>query len=80
MNLSRFLLLLFAIVITYSFSSCTQTACDACDLEPDPGFCRAIVPKYYFDKNENKCKEFIWGGCLGVVPFDSLEECEACGC
>lgn len=51
-----------------------------CNLEPDPGVCEAYIPKYYFDKEENKCKEFIWGGCDGVVPFDTLKECEECGC
>ena len=51
-----------------------------CDLEPESGFCKAVIPKYYFDKNEGKCKVFTWGGCGGVVPFDSLEECEECGC
>ncbi|MBA4146415.1 MAG: proteinase inhibitor I4 serpin, partial [Cytophaga sp.] len=30
-------------------------------------------------KNEKKCKEFIWGGCGGVVPFETLEECKG-GC
>jgi hypothetical protein len=51
-----------------------------CDLYPDPGNCRAFIPKYYFDKDEGKCKEFIWGGCGGVVPFESLEACEECAC
>ncbi len=51
-----------------------------CGLEPDPGFCLAAFPKYYFDQEEGKCKQFTWGGCDGVVPFETLEECEACGC
>jgi hypothetical protein len=51
-----------------------------CDLIPDPGYCRAAIPRYYFDKKEGKCKEFIWGGCDGVVPFKTLEECKLCEC
>lgn len=51
-----------------------------CDMIPDPGSCKAYFPKYYFDKKEGKCKEFIWGGCYGTVPFQTLEECEKCGC
>jgi len=47
-----------------------------CNLEPDPGFCKAAMPRYYFDKEEGKCKEFIWGGCGGTVPFDSLDVCK----
>jgi hypothetical protein len=57
---------------------CTQSA--QCQLEPDPGFCRAYLKKYYFDKTEKKCKEFIWGGCDGIVPFDTMEECKLCEC
>ncbi len=53
---------------------------ERCDLVPDPGLCKAYFPKYYFDKTEGKCKEFIWGGCNGVVPFNTLEECKQCEC
>ena len=53
---------------------------DRCDLLPYPGLCKAYFPKYYFDKTEGTCKEFIWGGCNGVVPFDTLEECKQCEC
>lgn len=48
-----------------------------CTLEPDEGFCKAFVRKYYFDQNENTCKEFIWGGCGGIVPFETREDCQA---
>lgn len=49
-----------------------------CDLVPDPGLCNAAFRKYYYDKAEGKCKEFMWGGCGGVVPFNTLEECVQC--
>ncbi|KPM32627.1 Proteinase inhibitor I2, Kunitz metazoa [Croceitalea dokdonensis DOKDO 023] len=49
-----------------------------CDLEPDGGLCNAAIPKYYYDKETQSCKEFIWGGCNGVVPFDTLEACLNC--
>ena len=52
---------------------------DNCYLEPDPGPCFAAFTKYYFDKVEKKCKPFTWGGCGGVVPFDTLDECKS-GC
>ncbi len=50
----------------------------ACQLEPDPGECFAAIPRYYFDKEEQKCKEFTWGGCNGVVPFETMEACLEC--
>lgn len=49
-----------------------------CELTPNPGPCDAHIPKYYFDMTEMKCKEFIWGGCEGVVPFNTMEECLLC--
>jgi len=51
-----------------------------CDLEPDSGGCFSLNSRYYFDKAEGKCKEFIWGGCNGTVPFETLEECKDCEC
>ena len=54
---------------------------DRCYLAPDPGICKAYMPKYYYDKKDKKCKEFIYGGCEGLVPFETLEECKKqCGC
>jgi hypothetical protein len=47
-----------------------------CNLEPDPGNCKAAMTRYYFDKKEGECKEFLWGGCGGVVPFDNLDVCK----
>ena len=49
-----------------------------CELIPDSGPCEAAIPKFYFDQETQECKEFLWGGCDGVVPFDTLEECQQC--
>lgn len=49
-----------------------------CDLEPDQGFCEAAIPRYYFDSEDGECKEFLWGGCGGVVPFETMEDCREC--
>ena len=46
-------------------------------LEPEPGHCEAAITRYYYDRDETRCAEFLWGGCGGVVPFETLEECEA---
>ena len=55
-------------------------SCGQCNLTPNPGPCEAYIPKYYYDQNDQECKEFIWGGCGGTVPFDTMEECFACNC
>ena len=51
-----------------------------CELEPKVGLCNVAVRKYYFDKDEIICKEFSLGDCVGVVPFDTLEECLLWAC
>lgn len=57
----------------------TMETDETCKLKPDPGICKAYMPRYYFDESEDTCKEFIWGGCGGTVPFETLESCiEAC--
>lgn len=77
---------LFVVVLLVGFTALTgchqewmecQTRCDT---NPEVGPCDAAFPRFYFDHDENKCKEFLWGGCEGVVPFETLEECEECGC
>lgn len=55
-----------------------NTLPEQCQLEPDPGPCKALIKRYYYDKTEKRCKEFNWGGCDGVVPFETLEECHEC--
>lgn len=51
-----------------------------CALEPETGVCFAAFKRFYYDKKEKKCKEFTWGGCGGVVPFETLEACRDCEC
>ncbi|MFD1188382.1 BPTI/Kunitz domain-containing protein [Pontibacter rugosus] len=44
---------------------------ERCTLAPDPGPCRAAITRYYYDQKEKRCKSFIWGGCRGVLPFET---------
>lgn len=54
---------------------------DKCKLIPDKGTCKAAFIKYFYNPITKKCEEFIWGGCAGVVPFNTLMECRnECGC
>lgn len=48
-----------------------------CELKPDPGPCEAAFPGWYFDPDTGTCEEFIWGGCDGTLPFETLESCQA---
>jgi hypothetical protein len=67
-----------AILVSFAISACQKE--NICSLKPEIGPCFAIFTKYYFDHSTNKCEEFTWGGCDGVVPFETKVECEMCGC
>ncbi|MBN2895775.1 MAG: BPTI/Kunitz domain-containing protein [Campylobacterales bacterium] len=69
-----------AIMILHTGCTPTQTPASPdprCETVPQTGKCRGHFEKYYFDASSATCKTFVWGGCGGVVPFDSLEACEA---
>jgi hypothetical protein len=51
---------------------------ERCSLKPDRGPCKGNFIRYYYDPISKECKEFIWGGCGGVVPFETKAECEKC--
>ena len=53
---------------------------DPCTLLPDPGPCEAAIPAWYIDSATQLCTEFLWGGCEGTVPFETLAACQAAGC
>lgn len=75
--------LFFVVLLVIAiFSNCSkeQPLPEKCSLHPDSGLCKAAFRKYYYDKEEKRCKEFIWGGCGGSVPFETLEECRECEC
>lgn len=51
-----------------------------CNQTPDPGTCFAAFTRWYYDAQEQNCKQFTWGGCGGNDNnFDSFDECmDAC--
>lgn len=49
---------------------------EKCRQKPDSGPCKALFWKHYFDPESGECKEFVYGGCEGTVPFETREECE----
>jgi hypothetical protein len=79
-------LLLAALFVAVLLSGCLTGIADTnssrdekCFLEPDPGPCEAAIPRYFLGETGD-CEQFLWGGCQGVAPFESLEECrQACG-
>lgn len=68
----------FAILFSIFLFACQKK--EACNLKPDTGNCFAAFTKYYFDHSTKKCEAFTWGRCDGIVPFETKEACEKCGC
>ena len=70
------------LILLLLFFSCTKESNHQdCALSPEVGNCKGSFKKYYFDNTEQKCKVFFWGGCDGVVPFETLEDCnKKCPC
>lgn len=50
---------------------------DRCSLEPAKGVCRGNITRFYYDEISGECLPFSWGGCDGIVPFETLKECQS---
>jgi len=81
---NRFFFFFFFVLITSMCSLACEDECpstmEACSLIPEVGPCDAVFIIYYYDQTDGICKEFAWGGCEGVVPFETLEACQECEC
>jgi len=47
----------------------------------DPGFCRAAMTQFYFNKESGQCEKFTYGTCGGNANrFATRESCQkTCG-
>ena len=55
---------------------CDEFETNPCEQYPNPGPCFAAIQVYFFNQQTAQCEETTWGGCGGVVPFWTLQECE----
>lgn len=62
-----------ALVLAQGCSS--QPLPPPCYEKPDSGRCKAAHTRYFHDPDTGECRAFIWGGCGGNVPFETMEAC-----
>ncbi|GFR23990.1 papilin, partial [Trichonephila clavata] len=59
---------------------CKWSTCgldDVCFLSKEVGICKAIIPRFFFNKRNGKCEPFHYGGCGGNENnFRTVKECE----
>lgn len=74
---SSLLLVLLTLPALHGCGSATRLPAVCLDNKPESGRCRAAFTRYWFDERAGSCQAFIWGGCGGTVPFETLEACHA---
>ncbi|XP_072145614.1 uncharacterized protein [Dermacentor andersoni] len=56
--------------------TCLHKKLDPCEQSAAPGPCRGSYKRFYYDRQDNQCKRFKYGGCQGNANnFASEEEC-----
>jgi len=72
----RIMMILLVGTLLSACQSANSSLPPACTLKPESGKCRAAHTRYWFDADSGSCRACIGGGCAGVVPFETLEQCQ----
>ena len=66
-----------ALLLVVSFVYAESDRDERCLQTPVNGSCKAMMERFFFDRKTGKCTPYFYDGCGRVVPFVSLEECQA---
>ena len=72
----KYLLFTISLILLTGCATTNKKLDSKCYSLPKSGKCKAMFTKYYFDFENGVCKTFIWGGCGGNIPFQTIEECK----
>ncbi|XP_031556844.1 uncharacterized protein LOC116293542 [Actinia tenebrosa] len=82
MSSRRNLLFIIVFILNFLVNKMANSE-DICLLPPETGFCRAMIPRWYYQPDTGKCKRFTWGGCpMGSNDnrFELQSQCiDTCG-
>lgn len=72
----RYIFFMAALLALSGCQASEERLPEQCFLKPESGRCRAAIERYWFDPQSATCKAFIWGGCGGTVPFETMQDCQ----
>ncbi|WP_072679618.1 BPTI/Kunitz domain-containing protein [Arcobacter sp. LA11] len=76
-----YLRIIILLLPLFSFTACSTSSnsiklSKKCYKKGVTGMCRGYFIKYEYNEKTKKCQHFVYGGCGGNIPFNTLDECK----
>ncbi|VDK41910.1 unnamed protein product [Dibothriocephalus latus] len=68
---------MIALIFTACLLAVVEGLTNDCHLKPDPGPCKGFYQRFAYNRKNNTCVPFIYGGCQGNGNnFETKKQCE----